>query len=667
MITKIYDNNDKLITELYTERRTLIPLSKIPVDLQNAVIAIEDEAFFKHWGISIKGIVRAFIINTFAGRVRQGGSTITQQLSKVLFLTQDRTITRKIKELILSLQLEYNFSKHEILQMYLNQIYFGKGSYGVQSASKLYFSKKVEELELAECAMLAGFPRAPNYYSPFKSPWRAFSRRKIVLKRMRELKYITEEEEKEANAFPLITEQIPQIPKVAPYFVEYIRIKLEPKYGSNAIYQGGLSIYTTLDIDIQKSAEEEFSNYLADFDARKVTELNKLMETKPELFPDPGITPYVVISTHTLNVEGSLIAMEPVSGAIRAMIGGRDFKKSQFNRATQAQRQPGSTFKPFVWNAAIQEGLTSSTTINDLPLAYYNDERDWRLLESATDTYSVELASAVFGPDKAWVPKNWDNKYFGPVTIRRGLEQSRNLVSVRLIDLVGPPLVVKLARKMGIKSHLDPVLSLGLGTSVVNLMELTNAFGTYANNGINVEPFSIRRVEDHQGRTLEEHIPHETEVIDSITNYLMVDLLKGVVLRGTGRRARELRRPTAGKTGTSQDFRDLWFIGFIPDLVAGVWMGYDDFHPLGDKLSSSGTIVPLWTNFMKGAIKKIPPRDFFVPPDIVFVRIDSDSGKLRLNSCPNVILDSFKRGTEPTEFCDIDHTIEIKEEENNEE
>jgi len=655
LITKLYDRKGRVITELYTERRTLIPLAQIPIDLQNAVLATEDESFFQHWGVSTRGILRAFIKNFIAGRVVQGGSTITQQLTKVLFLTHDRTIARKLKELFLAIQLEYNFTKEEILQMYLNQIYFGKGAYGVQSAAKLYFGKKTDELNLAECAMLAGLPRAPNYYSPFSNPMRAYRRRRVVLARMRRLGYITQDEEVAGNKHPLITKQQPDIPRAAPYFVEHVRRLLEPRYGSHAIYQGGLAIYTTLDLDIQEAADQAVDSYLQRFDRDKARALNALRETNPKLFPDPAFTPFVEISTHTLQAEGALVALDPPTGGIRAMVGGRDFGTSQFNRVTQAQRQPGSTFKPFVWTIALQQGLTPSTTIDDLPLAYYNDDRDWRLITGATDAFSIAAATATLevADDQLWIPRSWDNKYWGPVTLRVGLEQSRNMVSIRLIDMFR----LTLAHLMGIRSRLDPVLSLGLGTSVVTPLELTNAFETFANNGIHAEPYAIVRVEDHQGRVLEKHTPREKAVLEQNINFLMINLMKGVVERGTGRRARSLRRPAAGKTGTSQDYRDLWFVGFTPELVAGAWIGYDDFHPLGDHYARVGSVVPMWTDFMRRALAATPPRDFVVPNDIVFAKIDADTGRLALQSCPHVILEAYIRGTEPVDFCEADHAL----------
>lgn len=656
LITKLYDRKNRLISELFTERRALIPIGELPADLQNALIAIEDELFFSHWGISIRGIMRAFIINAFAGKVRQGGSTITQQLTKVLFLTRERTITRKIKELVLALQLEHNFSKKEILQMYLNQIYFGKGAYGIQSAAKLYFGKRVSELTLSECAMLAGLPRAPNYYSPLNNPWQAYSRRRVVLSRMRQLGFITQEQEIAANKVPLITEQVPLMSKDAPYFVEHIRRKLEPIYGSNALYQGGLSIYTTLDLDMQKSAEDELQKFLNAFDKKKEKQLTALFFADDKPLGDPETLPYVAISTHTLRVEGALVSLDPRTGAVRAMIGGRDFKRSQFNRITQALRQPGSTFKPFVWTVALREGLTPGTTIEDLPLAFYNDAADWRLIENATDAFTIHVATSVFDADTVWVPRNWDTKYLGSVTVRKGLELSRNLVSVRLIDHVGPVKVARLARSMGIYSRLDPVLSLGLGTSVVTPLEITSAFGTYANEGVHAVPFTIVKITDHQGRILEEHIPNETALLDPQTNFLMINMMKGVIDRGTGMRARALGAPAAGKTGTSQDYRDLWFIGFTPHLITGVWMGYDDFHPLGDRRAPAGSVVPLWTNAMKRMTAGFPSSDFRVPQNIIFAKIDADTGALALASCPQVILEAFIRGTEPVEFCRTDHT-----------
>ena len=659
LTTRIFDYKGNMVTELFTERRIWVPLNQIPVDLQNAFIAIEDDKFFKHWGISPQGMIRAAVKNFIAGRVVQGGSTITQQLSKLIFLTQEKTFTRKLRELLLSLQVESKFSKEEILQMYLNQVYFGHGAYGVSAAAKVFFGKTVQELNLTECALLAGIPRLPTYYSPFNHPDRALARRTTVLARMRQLKYISPEEEKASNQSPMAIQKVPLGTAVAPYFIEYLRQNLETKYGSDVLYRGGLSVYTTIDSDMQNSAERIMGNALDEFDKEYggPAELIRA-KLKAEALKKAGNLPknYVVkASTTVTKIQGAIVAIEPKSGAIRAMVGGRNFAESQFNRVIQAKRQPGSTFKPFVWLAALEKEFTAASVVEDAPIAFLNDGHDWRLIEGATDAFLIQKATAALADDKVWVPKNYDGKFFGPVTLRKGLAFSRNLVSIRLIDHLGPQKVVEWAQRMGIKSPLDSVLSLSLGTSVVNLLELTSALGTIAAEGIRTEPFAIARIVDFEGRVLEENVPQEAEVISPQLNYLITNLLRAVVLEGTGRQARSLGRAVAGKTGTSQDQRDLWFVGFTPDLVCGAWMGYDDFSPTGKKLAAGGILVPWWTEFMKEAHKNVPPKDFPVPEGITFAKIDSGTGFLALPTCPKIILEAFKSGTEPKEFCPVDH------------
>jgi penicillin-binding protein 1A len=650
VVTHIYDLHGQVITELFTERRTLIPLNEIPVNLQNAFLATEDEHFFAHWGINVRGILRATLADLRHGRVVQGGSTITQQLSKVLFFTQEKTLTRKLKELLLALQLEHNYSKEEIFQLYLNQIYFGHGAYGVAAAAHTFFAKNVKDLNLAECAMLAGLPRSPRTYSPFVNPINAQRRRATVLSRMRHSGFITSQEETQANNAPVVSKQIPLLPPAGAYFVEYLRQILEPKYGESALYRGGYSIYTTLDLAMQRAAEETMNKYLIDFDIQAAQDrARQIAEAKKKHLPLP------VFSSSTLKVQGSLLALDPRTGAIRAMVGGRDFRESQFNRVYQAQRQPGSAFKPFVWCAAMDDTMTPASVVDDNRIAFYNDGRDWKLLTSATDAYQIAVATAPFPPDQVWVPQNFDLKYFGPVTLRTGLAQSRNLVSIRLVNHFGPQAVVDYARRCGIKSPLAPVLSLALGTEQVNLMELTAAYSTFDNGGIRSEPYGIIKVEDKNGKVLEEHSPVQSVELNPQTSYLMVDLMQAVVREGTGRRAQELDRPAAAKTGTNQDLRDLWFVGFTPELAAGAWMGYDDFSSLGKHFTAGSKVTPWWTEFMKKALAGTPVRRFTVPEGIVFAKIDAQNGLLALPGCPRVALEAFKKGTDPHDVCPIDH------------
>ncbi|MFA6030590.1 MAG: transglycosylase domain-containing protein [Elusimicrobiota bacterium] len=657
LTTRVYDVHEELVAEFSIEKRALLTLAEIPVDLQNAVIATEDSDFFRHIGISPKGLMRAALMNFIRGRVVQGGSTLTQQLSKLIFLSPERKIVRKIKELLLSLQLERNFSKEEILQFYLNQIYFGHGAYGVQSAAHIYFNKDVKDLDLPECAMLAGLIRFPGGYSPFTHADRALVRRKVVLQRMLEEKFIQKKDLEEALKVPLPTVRGGILDAQAPYFAEYVRRHLEPKYGYNVLWRGGLKIHTTLDLTVQKAAEEEMAKALKVYDEKSLAEWKKQLDAEVAA----GIDPPTVSTTPPLGIQGVFLVLDVKTGAVRAMIGGVG---DQFNRSVQAKRQPGSTFKPFVWAAAMNAGMTPATLVEDSPLAYYSDGRDWRLLEGATDQQAINLATAPFAGSeefKVWVPGNFDNKFLGVITLRKALALSRNIASVRLIEHIGPPRVVELAAKAGISSALDPVLSLGLGSSVVTPMELATAFNTFANGGIRVEPFAVTRVEDANGKMLEQHLSKMEEALSPQTAYLTTSMLKGVVQGGTGSGASRLRRPLAGKTGTTNDHRDLWFVGFTPDLLALAWMGYDDFRSLGGNDWTGGsTVVPWWTNIMEKVLKDYPPRDFPVPEDIVFITIDADTGQLALPTCPKKVLQAFLKGSEPKDYCSLDHSQPLR-------
>ncbi len=652
LTTRVHDSKGTVIAELSIEKRALLPLSKIPVDLQNAVIAVEDDAFFKHWGISPKGMLRSAVRNLIARRVVQGASTITQQLAKQIFLKPERKFIRKIREVLLALEIERNFSKPEILQLYLNQVYFGEGAYGAQAAARNYYGKEVSEMTLAECALLAGLIRAPRANSPFFKPENARKRRAVVLQRMLDENLVTLVEADAANAQPIPLVKPLGFDSQAPFFVEHVRRRLEFKYGTAAVWRGGLKVYTTLDLDMQKTAEGIMEKALVEFDLKAQVEHEKKLK---ELLATDSLLPPDVSTGPLAKIQGAFVVIDIKSGAVRAMIGGRD---SHFNRVTQAKRQPGSTFKPFVWAAALGSGMTAASMVDDTPLAFYFDGRDWRLLEGATDQYSINLATQPFAasPDfKIWVPNNYDGKFLGRITLRKALANSRNISSINLITLVGPPLVVELAHRAGIRSELEPAPALGLGASVVTPLEMTAAFGTFANGGIAVTPYTLERAEDASGKQLEGHVPSDKEAMTPQLAYLVTNLMKGVVQNGTGAHASRLGRPLGGKTGTSNDNRDLWFIGFTPDLVAGAWMGYDDFTSLGRKDWTGGsTVVPWWTEIMGEILKDYPKRDFPAPPGIVFAAIDKTQGLLYQPSCPkaNKLLEAFKSGTEPKEYCD---------------
>ncbi len=655
LTTYVYDVNNQVIAEFSVEKRAILPLSKIPVDMQNAVIAMEDQNFFRHWGISPRGIARALLRDVLHRRSAQGGSTLTQQLSKLIFLKPEKTLGRKVKEMVLALQIERNFSKQEILALYLNQIYFGNGVYGVQSASKLYFGKDVSEMTLGECAMLTGLIPSPERFSPFNSLERAKQRRHLVLQRMREENYITAKEAEAAEAETIPTEKSTLFASHAPYFVEYVRQILEPKYGTAQLWKGGMKIYTTLDLTMQVPAEDVMERSLAkyDQDAAKSKAASQEKDGEKDKDKDSGV------EASSAALQGAFLILDTRTGAIKAMIGGRNYRDSKFNRVTQAARQAGSTFKPMVWMSALMNGYTPATMVDDSPMAYYYDGKDWRLLEGATDQYAIDLAIQPFVGNKdfkIWVPNDFDGKSMGRITLRHALELSRNLASIYLVTRVGPSLVADVAHRAGIKRSLDAVPSIGLGTSLVSPIEMASSFSTFANGGIHATPFGVLKVTDNQGRVLEESVPEEIESFSPQLSYVLVNMMKGVVQRGTGSYASKLKRPIAGKTGTSQDSKDMWFIGMTPDLTAAAWMGYDDYGsiPLKD-WTGGGTVVPWWTEIMEAVLKDQPVRDFPVPEGIVFVTVDQETGKLALPTCKKKILEAFIKGTEPKEFCDAGH------------
>ncbi|OGS21839.1 MAG: hypothetical protein A2252_04275 [Elusimicrobia bacterium RIFOXYA2_FULL_39_19] len=649
--SKLYDINGLLITEYFTERRTWIPLYRIPIDFQNAVLSIEDQRFFSHWGISFMGIMRATVQNTISRRIAAGGSTITQQLAKTAFLTQERTFTRKAKELVLAIQLERNFSKQEILEMYLNQVYLGHGAYGVEQAAMLYFSKHAWELSLSECTSLAGLIRSPSHYSPFNHFEKTVSRKETVLGQMRKMKYITAEELKKAQAEPIVIQKtsVPLPTFRAGYFVEYVRQQVEQEFGSDVLYSAGYKIYTTLDLQMQTTAEIVINEFLNDFD-------NKRFVIKK--------------STDIPFAQCSLLALDPKTGQIRAMVGGRDFKKSQFNRTYQAYRQPGSAFKPIIYTTAIDKGYTATSVIDDSRLVYVNDGRDWRLKSNTTEYLATLPEEWVNDPLKVWMPENYKRKYHGKVLLRRALEFSLNMCAIRTIDELGPTTVVDYAHRIGIDSQLTNTLSLALGSSDVTMMEMVRAYNVFANRGILTKPYAIIKIEDNTGKVIKENHTQEQDVLSEQTAYIMTNILKGVIRDGTGKYVSYFfKRPCAGKTGTTNNYSDAWFIGYTPQLTCGVWVGYDDKRTLGEKNTGGSVACPIWTNFMKKSLKGYPEMDFPVPKTgITFTNIDSNTGYLATPDSKHIIYnEAYLTGTEPKTVLlnqtTSDYIPDIKDEE----
>jgi penicillin-binding protein 1A len=696
LTTKLYSLNDREFAQFAVEKRTLVSLRAIPQALKAAIVAVEDAQFYKHHGIDWMGVLRAAIKNIKAGRFVEGGSTITQQLARALFLTPRKTITRKLREALLALKIENRYSKGAILELYLNQVYFGHGAYGVEAAAHTYFDKSVNQLDLAECAMIAGLPRAPNAYSPIRHPIRASRRRKHVLERMLAEGYITQKEYRAAVNKKLQLRS-PAGRNMAPYFTEYIRRQLEQKYGSTALYRNGMKVYTTLNLRLQQLAQEALRWGIKELDRRrgyriitadtpldsrlippedlssleidrqylgtveKVTPtgltvrvgaaLGRLpvkqmswLRSKPETIFKPGdkliarvlgmeITGGRTVYTLALDQEpegqGAMVVLEPSTGYILAMVGGYDFDKSKFNRAVQARRQPGSAFKPIIYTTALMQGLTLSDILLDTAVIYKDEliEGDWK-------------------------PVNYYERFYGPTTLRQALEHSRNVVTVKLLERVGIENAIQTARLLGIKSLLIDDLSLALGSSGVSPLELTSAYGVFANGGVRVPPVSIRYITDDQGNILEKNLPQPKRVLDEKIAYLMTSLLQGVVEHGTGWRAKRIGRPLAGKTGTTNKYIDAWFLGFTPQMVAGVWVGMDENKTLGPMETGSRAASPIWVRFMREALKDTPMLCFTPPPGIIRVSIDAESGLLATDKCEKIVVEDFIEGTQPTKYCD---------------
>ncbi|MCR5175449.1 MAG: penicillin-binding protein 1A [Anaerovibrio sp.] len=556
--SQIYDINGNEIANVHAdENRVPVKMNQIPENLKNAFVAVEDVRFYEHSGIDFRGIMRAAWSNITNQGVSEGGSTITQQLAKNAYLTQDRTFKRKIQEMFLAIQLEHQYTKQEILELYLNQIYFGQGAYGVQAAAKTYFGKSVEELDLSECAMLAGIPKSPNYYSPMNNLKAAQARKATVLDQMAKYGYISTSTASKTKGEELrLVKNTTKSSGEAAYFVDYVIQMMIEKYGSDAVYKEGLKIYTTLDMDMQRAAEEAMKNL-------------------PDMSEANGIK----------QPQGALVAIDPHTGHIKAMVGGRG--TDMFNRATQAERQPGSAFKPFVFAAALESNFTPSSIIDDKPLEI-----------------------------NGWEPQNYSRNFNGKVSLRYVAEQSLNVPTVRVAQDVGIDKVIYYGREMGISTFVtegdqnDGNLATALGglTRGVTPLELTSAYCTFANDGIHVEHTAIIRVLDRNGKPLEEPTPKSKQVLKKSTVNDLTSMLMGVVARGTGTAA-NIGRPAAGKTGTTSDYHDAWFMGYVPDLVVGVWIGTDDNQRMGT-MTGGTTPAVIWKAFMTKVMSGMPNKSF---------------------------------------------------------
>lgn len=652
--TKVFDRNNNLIHEFSIEKRSMVPLEDIPVDLQNAVVAMEDREFFSHPGISLRGIFRAGLYDLISGHAKQGASTLTQQLSRGVFLTQEKKIIRKIREIILAIQIEHQFSKREILQLYLNEIYLGSGAYGVKAAAKKYFNKELSDLTTGEAALIVGLIPAPGRYNPFANPNLARQRRNLVLDVMQQQNYISKDELEKAKAEPLPEKQEQQEAQPGQYFIEHIRRILEPKYGMDVLWKAGLNIYTTIDIKEQALAEKIMNKKLQEYDEQVAKGLGIEIDPNDAEADVPNDEEESAPRENYPRLQGAFMVRDVKTGAVRVMIGGRGFDESKFNRATQAKRQPGSSFKPYVWMAALQKGYTPATLVKDLPTMFYYDGRNWRTFNENSDLYSLDLAKQSFIASKdfnVWVPKNYGERNEGWITLRKALEKSKNLVAVNLIDAIGVSEVVRVARKAGITAPLPRVPALALGVSVLTMDEHLAALTTFANGGIHTDNYYIERVEDANGRVLEQHVPIEEASFSPQNSYLLINMMKGVVQRGSGAYVSRLGRNIAGKTGTTQSHRDMWFVGITPHTAAAAWMGYDDdaSHENGARFTGS-TTARWWTEIMQEILKDEPNDDFAVPEGISFAYVNPITGKLAMPSERNKFLEAFISGTEPQSF-----------------
>ena len=719
--TKVYDDEDSLLGELKIEKGIYVPVQNMPEHMINAVIAVEDARFWRHEGIDYLAIVRAIFKDILYGELKEGGSTITQQLAKVMFLTPEKTIKRKLREAALAIKIEKNLDKKAILELYLNKVYFGHGAYGVEMASRIYFGKSVKDLTLSEAAIIAGLIRAPSAYSPFNNIQRARGRQLTVLSRMEEEGFIKRSEKERALKQPIYLSSKRRDIEVNNYFLEYIRKYLVEKYGEETVYRKGLNVYTTLNKKAQLSAAKELQAGLQKLDKRRgwrgpidhkedididrekersepansvVTEANEVLSglvlevkkreaviksrgiigklsikdaqwastvidpktekrktlkdfTLTQILTPGDIIKVRVKSVHNKEVlfaleqdpevQGAVVALEPDTGFVRTLVGGYDFIKSEYNRALYANRQPGSAFKPIIYAAALDDDFTPASIIVDEPITYYG------------------------GPKGKWTPENYDHKFYGPTSLREALTYSRNVVTVKLVEAVGINKVIEFARKVGIQGEMPHDLTLALGSLSLTPFELACCYSVFANEGMKVKPVAIKYITDKQGRILESNEPEAVEAISPQTAFLITSLMEEVVKNGTGWRAKALGRPVAGKTGTTNEYRDAWFVGYTPDLVSVVWVGFDDMRPLGSQETGARAASPIWVAFMQDVLKDESEPEGFTPPEgIVSCTVDPVTGLLTQDETTGITV-YFKEGTEPRQFAPPTSIWELQE------
>jgi penicillin-binding protein 1A len=632
--SKLYAADGRFISEIGLERRTLVQLKEIPTVVRDAFIITEDKRFYEHHGIDWVRVFGAAAHNVVSRGFAQGFSTLTMQLARNIFpekISREKTLIRKLRETKIAFEIEALYPKDKILELYLNQIYLGNGAYGVETAAQRYFGKSVRDVNLAEAATLAALPKAPERLNPRRYPDRAIQRRNTIIALMRNEGVVSDSGARLAQAYPLDLAKKSESGELAPYFVEWVRQQLEEQFGEK-LYSDGLKIFTTLDIDIQQAAERNLERQLRAIEAGKWG-----------AWKHPTFEQYLSRSLSDSEgnesspyLQGALVAMDPRNGAVRAMIGGRDFDDSKFNRATQALRQPGSTFKPIVYADAIHSGLSASHLLDDSPLTLPQ-----------------------FGGTD-WTPQNYDLKFMGILPLRQALYLSRNLAAIRLGIELGPQSVIDMARKLGITTPIPPYPSIFIGSADVYPLEMIAAYSAFATLGVRTAPHGIVRVEDAKGHVLWEGVPLRYDVLSREEAWLMVSMMKDVLSKGSAASvgASGFKIPAAGKTGTTNDYTDVWFIGYTPDLLAGVWMGFDRPQKIQANAQGGRLAAPAWTSFMTEVYQRRPhPPDWPRPEAIITRQIDDSTGLLRNPYCPVALVTNeyYIEGTEPTKECDV-HT-----------
>jgi penicillin-binding protein 1A len=620
--TRIFDRNGASIGDLFAEDRIIVPLEEIPPAMVSAVLAAEDRHFYDHWGIEIPALVRAAVANVRSGSTRQGGSTITQQLARNLFLTHERTFERKIKEALLTIRLERIYTKDEILAMYFNQIYYGNGAHGAKSAAREYFGKDLSQLSLGESAFLAGLPANPTLYDPRRRFENAKRRQEVVLSMMVRSGELTKAEGETAKKMPIEIVSANERKMLAPYFVEYVRQELAARYGADNLYKDGLQVVTTLDLNVQKIVEEELEAHI-----KKLEKRNRYKVVRKE--PKEGEEPEESQEKSTPYLQAAAVVLDTSTGEILAMVGGRNFWESRFNRATQAKRQPGSAFKAFVYTAALEQGIGPSTILQDEPL-------------------TVTLPNG-----DVYEPVNHGGTFQGPMSMRRAFYQSVNIPAVRTILTIGPKSAVKVAQRCGITTKLRAVPSLALGSSEVTLLELTAAYTVFPDGGILHKPWFVREIRDRNGAELERGRVESHEVMSEPVAAVMTDMMQDVMNRGTGAgtRAAGFTQPCGGKTGTMDEYSDAFFIGFTSLYTMGVWVGFDSKKSIGHEMTGTEAALPIWTASMIRMHEGKKAARFELPDGVVSREVCLESGYLASPGCSITGREIFPEGKQPKEVC----------------